>query len=334
LFGRSEECQLVLTDDSISRYHGSLVRTPAGIWVVDLLSREGVWVNGLRVKWAWLAEGDALRIGRFTFVVRYPTVPDRVRRIDVPLEAGAYRPARAGIAANDTRMLPVKFERRLPVRSNYPTRSRISYPAHPHVEASPVSVSPDEDEWGRVADFGPAPAAVWHQHRQFLEMFHSEMVLMVQMFMTMHRDHVSVIREELARIEELSSELANLQAEVDLGSSLATRDQQPEGAGRSSETAARSAIETARQYRSPDPARPNRDRNRQRRTRADAGAKSPPEKSLAPPAAGAEQHDAIRPPAVDTVAFHAQITRRIAELQRERQGYWRKILNLMAVSAD
>jgi integrase len=39
-------------------------------------------------------------------------------------------------------------------------------------------------------------------------------------------------------------------------------------------------------------------------------------------------------PAVNTAEFHAQITKRIAELQGERQGYWRRILNVMSVSAD
>jgi len=39
-------------------------------------------------------------------------------------------------------------------------------------------------------------------------------------------------------------------------------------------------------------------------------------------------------PRVDTVEFHAQITKRIADLQRERQGYWRRILSVMTASAD
>src|SRR5208282_1478813 len=89
LVGRSERCQLVLTEDSISRFHAVLVPTPAGVWVVDLLAREGVHVNGQRVRWAWLADGDTLRLGRFTFILRYETPPDELTRQDVPLEAGA-----------------------------------------------------------------------------------------------------------------------------------------------------------------------------------------------------------------------------------------------------
>ena len=82
-------CQLVLTDDSVSRFHAALVPTPSGVWVVDLLAREGVHVNGQRVRWAWLADGDSFRIGRFTFILRYETPPDQITRREVPLEAGA-----------------------------------------------------------------------------------------------------------------------------------------------------------------------------------------------------------------------------------------------------
>jgi predicted component of type VI protein secretion system len=334
MFGRADECHLVLTDDSISRYHVSLVRTPLGVWAVDLLSREGVWVNGLRVKWAWLDEGDALRIGRFTFVVRYGRVPDRVRRIDIPLEAGAYCSPPPAVSARGTDMLPVKVTRPLPARSSYPARAKISYPAHPHVEAPPLSVSPDDDEWGRLAEFSAGPTAMWHQHRQFLEMFHSEMLLMVQMFMTMHRDHVGVIREELARIEELTGELANLQTQLGPRSSPGKRNQPVDDGHRSSEPVVRLPVARAKLYRDPGPPPPTRNNGRQQRKPAQAVGKSRLENSRASSASGADKHDAAQTPPMDTVAFHAEITNRIAELQRERQGYWRKILNLMAVSAD
>src|SRR5438309_157508 len=69
LVGREEACQLTLSDDSVSRYHAVLVHTPSGVWVVDLWAREGVLVNGVKVRWAWLADGDTLRIGRFTFIL-------------------------------------------------------------------------------------------------------------------------------------------------------------------------------------------------------------------------------------------------------------------------
>jgi pSer/pThr/pTyr-binding forkhead associated (FHA) protein len=46
LMGRSERCQFSFGDDSISRYHACLVRTPLGLWVVDLAAREGCTSTG------------------------------------------------------------------------------------------------------------------------------------------------------------------------------------------------------------------------------------------------------------------------------------------------
>ena len=70
LIGRAESCQLMLRDHSVSRYHAAVVRTPKGAWIVDLHGREGVLINGVRVKWAWLEDGDNVRIGQFTSILR------------------------------------------------------------------------------------------------------------------------------------------------------------------------------------------------------------------------------------------------------------------------
>ena len=49
LVGRSAECELNLSDETVSRFHAVLVSTSSGVWVVDLLAREGVYINGERV---------------------------------------------------------------------------------------------------------------------------------------------------------------------------------------------------------------------------------------------------------------------------------------------
>jgi pSer/pThr/pTyr-binding forkhead associated (FHA) protein len=120
LVGRSDQCQLVLTDPSISRQHASLVRTPLGLWVVDLLAREGVYVNGTRVRWAWLAAGDAVRIGLFTLIVRYENPPKEIGREDVPLEAGA-SPSAAAHGRPGVSSTPLDHEpSTLAIRSGFP----------------------------------------------------------------------------------------------------------------------------------------------------------------------------------------------------------------------
>ncbi|HVS40499.1 MAG TPA: FHA domain-containing protein [Gemmataceae bacterium] len=71
LAGTAPGCKLRLRHADISRFHCSLVRGPLGVWVVDLLSREGTRVNDHKVPWAQLMDGDRLQIGPFTVYVRY-----------------------------------------------------------------------------------------------------------------------------------------------------------------------------------------------------------------------------------------------------------------------
>ena len=89
MVGRADKCQFVLADNAISQYHACLVSTPLGLWMIDLATREGTYVNGMRVRWAWLADGDQVRLGPFTLVNRYESPPEGISRGDVPLEAGA-----------------------------------------------------------------------------------------------------------------------------------------------------------------------------------------------------------------------------------------------------
>src|SRR5207237_6258881 len=69
--GRTERCKVRLMLSSVSKFHCSLIRTPRGVWVVDLLSRNGVWINGTKVPWARLEEGDRFEVGVFVLRLRY-----------------------------------------------------------------------------------------------------------------------------------------------------------------------------------------------------------------------------------------------------------------------
>src|SRR5205823_1464932 len=60
---------LVLADPAVSRYHLELSRTPAGVEVTDLGSRNGTWVGGVRIERAIVPAGTELRLGDTTLVV-------------------------------------------------------------------------------------------------------------------------------------------------------------------------------------------------------------------------------------------------------------------------
>ena len=55
---------LVVGDPSISRYHAEIVATHAGYLLRDLESTNGSWVDGLRVREAYLPERARLRLGK------------------------------------------------------------------------------------------------------------------------------------------------------------------------------------------------------------------------------------------------------------------------------
>jgi hypothetical protein len=63
VIGRSSGCQLVLTDDTVSRRHAELF-TEEGRWLLrDLDSSNGTWLNGRRVVEAEVRPGDILHLG-------------------------------------------------------------------------------------------------------------------------------------------------------------------------------------------------------------------------------------------------------------------------------
>jgi pSer/pThr/pTyr-binding forkhead associated (FHA) protein len=71
--GRNSDNDIVIEGDRVSRYHAEIVREGDQMMVVDKKSRNGVWLNGARIKdSAPITSGDAIRIGRqeFTFVVK------------------------------------------------------------------------------------------------------------------------------------------------------------------------------------------------------------------------------------------------------------------------
>jgi pSer/pThr/pTyr-binding forkhead associated (FHA) protein len=90
LVGRSQRCLVSVGHTSLSRLHCSLVRTPLGLWVVDLLSRTGTYLNGEPVRCARLREGDRLQVGKY--VLRFWYQQSRPKLV-VPIAVRSEAPA-------------------------------------------------------------------------------------------------------------------------------------------------------------------------------------------------------------------------------------------------
>jgi pSer/pThr/pTyr-binding forkhead associated (FHA) protein len=65
MIGRGADCQLILDDDYVSTRHARVVSSPNGIYVEDLGSTNGTYVNGQRITApTTITLADTVRIGK------------------------------------------------------------------------------------------------------------------------------------------------------------------------------------------------------------------------------------------------------------------------------
>jgi pSer/pThr/pTyr-binding forkhead associated (FHA) protein len=64
--GRSMAADLRFDDATVSRRHALVVNQAEGVRVLDDRSLNGIYVNGRRVEWSPLTDGDEVAIGRHT----------------------------------------------------------------------------------------------------------------------------------------------------------------------------------------------------------------------------------------------------------------------------
>ena len=64
--GRSLAADVRFDDATVSRRHALIVAQADGVRVLDDRSLNGVYVNGNRVEWSPLADGDRIAVGRHT----------------------------------------------------------------------------------------------------------------------------------------------------------------------------------------------------------------------------------------------------------------------------
>ena len=64
--GRSMAADLRFDDATVSRRHALVVNQAEGVRVLDDRSLNGIYVNGRRVEWSPLKDGDEVLIGRHT----------------------------------------------------------------------------------------------------------------------------------------------------------------------------------------------------------------------------------------------------------------------------
>jgi hypothetical protein len=281
--GRESGCQLKTPDPDVSAYHCSLLHTPLGVWVIDLLSHTGTILNGQRVRWARLADGDRLHLG--SYVIR-PWYDDEGKGRG---SASALQTTNPGGLPSSDYLLPagIPSERQLIVAGS-------GQGAHP-----------------QDALLLPLVEQFQSMQQQMFDQFHQTMLMMVQMFCTMHREQMSCIRDELDHVQCLTRELQELQAELRQVTATGEPAPRPQSAP---PTPARLDQRTP----APKPAKPAKTPATDKPLSPAATGPAPAEKT--PQASGDSPRDAN---------VHAWLRERIAALHAERQGRWQKIMKFV-----
>ncbi len=352
LLGRTEGCKIRLMDSSVSKFHCSLIRTPRGVWVVDLLSRNGIWVNGTKVPWARLEQGDRLEVGEFVLRLRYDQ-PDN----DSPDEN---RNAKADEAGN---------EMKRSAASDDPDESPRPVPAQ--IASEPPSViveqeSPDAAERHALVAApgrGMIPVELSEMQQQMFDQFHQAMMVMFQTFSTLHRDQMELVRQELDRVHDLTRQLHALQAELSKQPAAANdpevqkllKETQAETASPSTDPvrafspdgwedafreAAEKVMAAATEPRPSSEAVPAdpvftfssdlSPRNVSQGIKEVAAEVSPSQEDMKPSldtGQSNQESQSVPPAAAD---IHALLCQKIAALQAERQSRWQKIIGFLA----
>lgn len=99
-FGRSDDCDVVLSDPNVSRRHAHAVVLNGMVALVDLGSSNGTLVNGVPISRAFLMDGDVVTLGA--------TVFHFVEEMELSDEVGSVRPQ--GMEAAATHNLAPKTE--------------------------------------------------------------------------------------------------------------------------------------------------------------------------------------------------------------------------------
>jgi pSer/pThr/pTyr-binding forkhead associated (FHA) protein len=186
LLGASPRCEVSLPDPDLCQLHCSLVRTPKGVWVVDLRSRSGTRVNGAAVRCAYLEDGDELQLGRFRLRLRYDQPPPTPLRRDDFAQA---RPIPPAVLPGVPALVP-------------PLAGQLM-----------LGRPPDQAAPGENALL-PIVQQFALMQQQMLDQFHQVILAVVQLLGAPQRDQVAALREDLDGLRRLTLEIHRLQTDA------------------------------------------------------------------------------------------------------------------------
>jgi pSer/pThr/pTyr-binding forkhead associated (FHA) protein len=226
LIGSASGCKFRLTDPSISRFHASLLQTSTGLWIIDLLGQSGVLVNGKHVRFERVMDGDVLRLGRYQIRVQYRLPSQSVAKGS--LSGAGHRASAESLAFRQRTLSNVPLRDwskvAMPVESRPEGIEGEQLPALIQRHSAPlrVEVMPSNTTLAGKLGRGDGTESILvplvnqfgTMQQQMFDQFQQAIAMMVQMFGEMHRDQMTVIREELGRLHELTAEFNELKSQL------------------------------------------------------------------------------------------------------------------------
>jgi pSer/pThr/pTyr-binding forkhead associated (FHA) protein len=293
LVGRADHCTVRLHSPTVSRIHCALLHTPAGLWAIDLLGREGTQINGASVRWTLLKDADELGIGQFLI---------RVNQLDYPVQQ---TPNGSSLSIHE------------PPRSDLEGLLLAARQLAP--TSSALALTSDESGSGSLLSPLVSQFALMQQH--MFGQFQEALLTMARMFGDLHRDQLQLIEQEMDQLHELTRELQGLQLEL-ARQSPARMEAGPADKPRTLSSLLPSAAAVPSDRRGIGPAKAAPAPMPPIRLRASA--------ETAPVAKGPDVAPTSESPLRSHKEVHAWLNGRLAVLHEERQTRWQKILQVVA----
>jgi pSer/pThr/pTyr-binding forkhead associated (FHA) protein len=223
LLGSATGGAVGLVSRTVSHVHCILIRTPSGVWVVDLLGRGGTWVNGTPVRFARLEEGDRLALGKFLVEVSYETAPQRLRQGSNSFHP--HRTERSTSEDGESRVTALVTELGgdigIPVSAapvpGLPEllKSGASLPSHPDTGRQPgVHSNQLISQEQLLQVLTPFASQLRLMQEQMFDQFQQSMLTMFEMFSSLHREQASAVRREIDDLKRVTREIEELRKEM------------------------------------------------------------------------------------------------------------------------
>jgi hypothetical protein len=206
LVGKAPSCRVRLVGSSVSKYHCSLVRTPLGLWVVDLFGKGGITVNDTPLRTARLEDGDRLQVGNFIIRPRYLETPPLAQQL-LKHQASSISlpPFRQTLSQQETASTLEPLTDGLSLLASVP-----AVPPFVPAAGQPVPANAELVQSLLV----PIAQQLGTIQQQMFDQFQQAMLMMFQMFGKLQREQIGVIRDEMDRLHQLSQEVLALQTEL------------------------------------------------------------------------------------------------------------------------